>query len=111
MAKIEAILKSEIVRLARREIRMVSVPMARDARLLKNKVSQIRKTVSALERFMAAQKKEVARREIRLEASPEELKKSRLSPRLIQTVRKRLGIAKGIGPSCWGYSRVVHMGG
>jgi DNA-binding transcriptional regulator YiaG len=94
MAKIEANLKSEVVRLARREIRMVSVPMARDARLLKNKVSQIRKTVLALERFMAAQKKEVAKREIRLEASPEELKKSRLSPRLIQTVRKRLGISQ-----------------
>jgi DNA-binding transcriptional regulator YiaG len=29
-----------------------------------------------------------------LEASPEELKKSRLSPRLIQTIRKRLGVSQ-----------------
>ena len=35
MGKIEAIIKSEIVRLAKREIRKISVPLGRDVRALK----------------------------------------------------------------------------
>jgi len=94
MAKMESMIKSEMVRLAKREVRRIAVPLAKDVRLLKSTVSRIRKTVLALERFVATQKKELAKREIRLESSPEELKNSRLSPRLIRTIRKRLGISQ-----------------
>ena len=94
MGKLEAIIKSEIERLTRRELRKVSVPMKRDVRLLKIAVSQIRKAVLPLERFAAHQKKELAKREIGLEAAPEEVKKSRFSPRLIKSLRKHLGITQ-----------------
>ena len=101
MGKLEGIIKSEIMRLAKGEVRRIAVPLAKDVRLLKSTVSRIRKTVLALERFVAAQKKELAKQEIRLEATPEELKKSRLSPRLIRTIRKRLGISqKELGILC-----------
>jgi hypothetical protein len=53
MGKLEAPIKSEIVRLAKREMRKTSVPLGRDVRLLKGTVSQLRKTVLALERFAA----------------------------------------------------------
>jgi len=94
MGKLEAIIKSEIVRLAKREIRKISVPLGKDVRLLKNTVSQLRKTTLALERFAARQESELRKRKVLLEATPEEVKGSRFSPRLIRSLRKHLGITQ-----------------
>jgi DNA-binding transcriptional regulator YiaG len=94
MGKLEVTIKSEIVRLAKREMRKTSVPLGRDVRLLKSTVSQLRKTVLALERLAAQQQKELGKRKIPLEATPEEVKKSRFSPRLIRSLRKHLGISQ-----------------
>jgi DNA-binding transcriptional regulator YiaG len=94
MAKIESIIKSEIIRLAKMELRKVSVPLKRDVWQLKSVVSKLRKSVTKLERFAAAQQKELAKREIQFEASPEEVKMSRFSPRLIRSLRKHLGISQ-----------------
>ena len=94
MNKMETILKSEIIRLTQREVRKVSIPLGRDVRLLKNAASQLHKAVLALERFAAHQQKEISKREIRLEAPPEEVKKSRFSPRLIRSLRKKLRITQ-----------------
>ena len=94
MGKVESIIKSEIIRLAKGEMRKVSIPLGRDVRLLKNTVSQLRKSVLSLERFAAHQQKELSKREIRLEAPPEEIRQSRFSPRLLQSLRKRLGITQ-----------------
>ena len=94
MGKIESIIKSEIIRLAKGEMRKVSIPLGRDVRSLKNTVSQLRKSVLSLERFAAHQQKELSKREIRLEAPPEEIRQSRFSPRLLQSLRKRLGITQ-----------------
>ncbi len=94
MGKVGSIIKSEIIRLAKGEMRRVSIPLGRDVRLLKNTVSQLRKSVLSLERFAAQKQKELSNREIRLEAPPEEIKQSRFSPGLIQRLRKRLGITQ-----------------
>jgi DNA-binding transcriptional regulator YiaG len=94
MGKVGSIISSEIIRLAKREVRKVSVPLKREVRSLKITVSGLRKAVLTLERFAAFQLKELEKREIRLEVSPEELKKSRFSPRLIKTLRKKLGISQ-----------------
>jgi DNA-binding transcriptional regulator YiaG len=94
MGKLEGIIKSEIVRLAKREIRKISVPLGKDVRLLKNTVSQLRKTVLALERFAARQESELRKGKILLEATPEEVKGSRFSSRLIRSLRKHLGITQ-----------------
>jgi DNA-binding transcriptional regulator YiaG len=94
MEKVGSIIKSEIIRLANREVRQVSVPLGKDVRSLKNTVSQLRKSVLVLERFAKQRQKESSKREIQLEASPEELKKSRFSPRLIRSLRKKLRITQ-----------------
>jgi len=94
MGKVGSIISSEIIRLTRRELHKVSIPLGRDVRLLKNTVSQLRKSVLSLERFSAQKQKELSRREIQLEAPPEERKQSRFSPRLLQSLRKRLGITQ-----------------
>ena len=94
MAQIESIMKSEIIRLARRELRKVSVPLAHNIRSLKRTISQIRKTILALQRLTAAQQKELKKKKVLLKATPEEVKKSRFSPRLIRSLRKQLGISQ-----------------
>lgn len=94
MAKFETIIKSEMVRLARREIRKISVPLGQELKLLKNEISNLHKTILPLERFVVHQQRELAKRAPLLEASPEEVKGSRFSPRLIRTLRRHLGITQ-----------------
>ena len=94
MGKLEGMIKSEIVRLAKRETRKVSIPLSRDVRTLKGIVSQLRKSVSALEKLVTQQQKELRKGKIALEAPPDEVKKSRFSARLIRSLRKRLGITQ-----------------
>jgi DNA-binding transcriptional regulator YiaG len=94
MGKVEGIIKSEIVRLSKREVRKISLPLGRDVRMLKGIVSKIRKTVQGLERLAAQQQARLGKEKIILEATPEEVKVSRFSPRLIRSLRKRLGITQ-----------------
>jgi DNA-binding transcriptional regulator YiaG len=94
MGKVEGVIKSEIVRLAKREMRKISVPLGRDVRSLKSTVSQLRKTVLALERLTAHQQKALSKAKMPLEAPQEEVKVSRFSPRLIRSLRRHLGITQ-----------------
>jgi len=94
MSKMESVIKSEIVRLAKGELRKVSIPLKRDVRLLKGMVSQLRKNVFALQRFAAQQERQRPEHEVPLAASPEEVKKSRFSPGLLRSLRKKLGITQ-----------------
>jgi DNA-binding transcriptional regulator YiaG len=94
MGKLEGIIKSEIVRLAKREVRKISGPLGRDVRSLKSMVSQFRKAVLALQRITANQQKELEKGKMVLEAPPEEVKESRFSPRLIRSLRRHLGITQ-----------------
>ncbi|MBI4767710.1 MAG: helix-turn-helix domain-containing protein [Deltaproteobacteria bacterium] len=94
MGKMESIIKSEIQRLAKREIHRTLAPLAQDIRLLKNKVSQLRKIVLLLERSTAHQQKISGIREETLKVAPEEVKASRFSPQLIRSLRRHLGISQ-----------------
>jgi DNA-binding transcriptional regulator YiaG len=94
MGKVESIIKSEIIRLAKREMRKITVPMRHDVRSLKSTVSQLRKTVSTLEKFAVRQDIARAGEKTRLQAPPEEVASSRFSPRLIRALRKRLGLSQ-----------------
>lgn len=93
MGKVEAIIKSEIVRLAKREMRKVATPLRRDLRNLKGTVSQLRKALSDLEGFITRQRKKL-KQDIPLRAAPEEVESSRLSPKLIKSLRRRLGLSQ-----------------
>jgi len=94
MGILETTIKSEIVRLAKRELKRVTVPLRRDVRSLKLTVSQLRKTLSGLERLAARRGSELLGEKAKLSASPEELEKARFSPRLIMALRKRLGLTQ-----------------
>src|SRR4030043_736559 len=94
MGKLEGMIKFEIVRLAKREMKKFSVPLSRDVWSLKGTVSQLRKAVLALQRITANQQKELEKGKMVLEAPPEEVKESRFSPRLIRSLRGHLGITQ-----------------
>ena len=94
MGKVEGIIKSEIVRLAKKEVRKVSRPLGRDVRSLKSVVSQLRKAVLGLQRITTSQQKELQKGKAVLEAPPEEVKESRFSPRLIRSLRRHLGVTQ-----------------
>src|SRR4030042_3772227 len=94
MGKLEAIIKSKMIRLAKMEVRELSGPLKRDVFQLKRMGSRLNKAVLLLERFTALKQKELGKRKIILEASPEEVKLSRFSPRLYRSLRKRLGITQ-----------------
>ena len=74
MGKFEGVIKAEIVRLAKREVRKITVPLGRDLRSMKNRVSQIRKTLLSLERLAAEQQKELGKGRVPLEASPDSIR-------------------------------------
>jgi DNA-binding transcriptional regulator YiaG len=94
MGKLEATIKSEIERLAHREVRRVSAPVSQDVRALKSLVATLRKSVSALERLATQQTMMAPKAIMQPGANEEELKKSRFSPRIIQNIRTRLGISQ-----------------
>jgi len=94
MGRMEQTLKFEIARLARKQVRAVCVPLARDVRQLKRAVSALRKTAATLARLGAEYRAQRVTEQARLEAPPEEVKAARLSALLIKKLRKRLGITQ-----------------
>jgi DNA-binding transcriptional regulator YiaG len=94
MAKFETMIKSEMVRLAKREVRKICVPLRSDVWSLKSAVSQLHKSVLILQRITASQQKELEKGKMLLEVPPEEVKESRFSPRLIKSLRGHLAITQ-----------------
>ena len=93
MGKLEGIIKDEIIRLAKREMRMTFVPLRRDVRSLKITASQLHKSVLGLQRVVSQQEKQMGPKPIP-EVTPEDMKKARFSPRLIKSLRKHLGVSQ-----------------
>jgi len=92
MAKIEGVIKSEIVRLAKREIRTVFIPLRSEVRKIRSKVSALSKGVTSINRLAKGLHLEEAKP--KLEATPEEVKVARLTPERIRGLRKKLGISQ-----------------
>jgi DNA-binding transcriptional regulator YiaG len=94
MGKMEGIIRIEMVRLAKREVNRVSVPLKREVRSLKKTASQFRKTIQELKQFADHQQKQLEQKKAQLSATPEEIKRARFSPRLIRAIRKRLDLSQ-----------------
>ena len=93
MAKIESIIKSEITRLAKHEVRKVFRPLRKEVWGMKLKLSNLIKNFTVLDR-LAKEASKGKSTEPKLEASPEEVKTSRLTPERIAGLRKKLGISQ-----------------
>ena len=94
MAKIEQVMRAEIVRLARKEIRGFCLPVARDVRALKRAISRLGKAVKTLERMASSLAARQPAQPPKLEADEAEVKSARFSPGLIRKLRTRLGVTQ-----------------
>jgi len=93
MAKLESIIKSEITRLAKREVRSTFRPLRKEVWGLRLKLSNLFKNFTILDR-LAKEASKSKSTEPKLEASAEEVKASRLTPGRIAGLRKKLGISQ-----------------
>ena len=93
MGKIGSIIKSEIQRLAKREVRSTFRPLRKEVWGMKLKLSNLIKNLTVLDR-LAKEASKGKSTESKLEASPEEVKSSRLTPERIAGLRKKLGISQ-----------------
>ena len=91
MGKLESTIKAEIQRLSEREIRATFVPLRREVRAMRLRLSSLSKTFSTLNRLTKEQLQKMPKKG--LEATPEEVKASRLTPDRIRGLRKKLGIS------------------
>ena len=91
MGKLESTIKSEIQRLAKREIRTTFIPLRKEIRTMRLKLSGLSRGITSLNRMT----KELHLQEPKpkLVATPEEVKASRLTPNRIRGLRKKLGIS------------------
>ena len=92
MAKIEGVIKSEIIRLAKREVRAVFRPLRREVWQMSTKLSNLSKGIASLNRM--AKELHLEEAKPKLEATPEEIKASRLTPERIRRIRSKLGISQ-----------------
>jgi DNA-binding transcriptional regulator YiaG len=91
LGKLESTIKSEIQRLAKREIQATFTPLRREVRSMRLRISGLSRNLSALNRLAKEQLQKVPQKG--LEATPEEVKASRLTPGRIRGLRKKLGIS------------------
>lgn len=94
MGKIESTVKSEIQRLAKRETKSAFLPLRREVRSLRLKLSSLSKNFRVLDRLAKEQIIPMASEKFKLESSPEEIKASRLTPDRIRSLRKKLGVSQ-----------------
>ncbi len=93
MAKLESVIKSEITRLAKHEVRSAFRPLRKEVWGMKLKLSNLIKNFTVLDR-LAKEISKAKSAEPKLAASPEEVKASRLTPERIAGLRKKLGISQ-----------------
>lgn len=94
MGKVETALKEEIVRLARKEVRKSQAKTVEGVRRLKGSLAKLQTEVAALKRQLAGEQSKRRIVSVTQGLAPAELKKSRLSPRLIKKLRKRLKVTQ-----------------
>ena len=81
MAKIEGVIKAEIMRLAKREVRSVFRPLKREVWEMRTKLSTLSKGIASLN--LMAKELHLEEAKPKLEATPEEVRTSRLTPERI----------------------------
>jgi DNA-binding transcriptional regulator YiaG len=94
MGKVENSIKSEILRLAKKQVRGAFLPLKREVWKMRLRLSNLSKNFAFLDRMTREQMRQVESRKLKLEASAEEVKVSRFTPERISHLRKRLGLSQ-----------------
>jgi len=94
MGKVENVIKSEILRLAKREVRAAFRPLRSEFRLMRFKLSKLSKNFVVLDRMAREWSRQDESKKLKLDASLEEAKASRFTPERIRGLRQKLGITQ-----------------
>lgn len=107
MGRIESVMKAEVSRLARKEVRAALAPLTEETRRLKKRVSDLTRTVGELRRQVreSARLARITPRPTAVGAPTDAT--SRLSAGLIKKLRKRLGISQAQLAAVVGVSAVA----
>ncbi len=93
MAKLETVIKEAIARGARRQVRVLVLPLRREVLRRRRRVGELQSTLTTLRRSAAGWKRLMEAAPTVLHVSEEEAKAARFSPRLVQSLRRRLGLS------------------
>jgi len=94
VAKLEAVIREAIARGARRQVRVVVTPLRREVVRLRRKMGELHGKLMTLRRSAAGWKRLVEAAPAIPHVSEEYAKAARLSPRLIESLRRRLGLSQ-----------------
>ena len=94
VAKLESVIKEAIARGARRQVRVVVMPLRREVLRLRRKVAEFQGALTTLRRSAAGWERMMEAATLVPPVSEAEAKSARLSPRLIQSLRKRLELSQ-----------------
>ncbi len=94
MAKLETVIREAIARGARRQVRVAVTPLRREVVRLRRKIAELHGTVTTLRRTAASWKRKMDAAPLTPAVSEAEAKAARLSPRLIASLRRRLGLSQ-----------------
>ena len=94
MGKVESIIKSEVMRLAKREVRAAYRPLRREVWAMRLKLSGLAKNMRTLDKVAKEQMRRDESKKFQLQANPEEVKASRFTPERIRRLRQRLGLSQ-----------------
>jgi len=107
MGKIETVMKAEVARLARKEVRAAVAPLAGETRRLRKRVSELTQAVGELRR-QARQGARLAKMQPQATAAGTPAAgQSRLSGGLIKKLRRRLGVSQSQLAALVGVSTVA----
>src|SRR5713226_8869924 len=87
-------MKEAIARGARRQVRVLVQPLRREVVRLRRKMGELQGTLTTLRRSAAGWKRLMEAAPPLPQVSEEEAKAARLSPGLVQSLRKRLGLSR-----------------
>ena len=94
MGKIESVMREEIARLAKKEIRASVVPLKKEVTKLRLRVSQLEKRLNVLDReasrVIQAENKKLGK----LSAGEDEVKSARINGKWVQTLRQKLNVSQ-----------------
>jgi DNA-binding transcriptional regulator YiaG len=94
MGKLEETIRTEIRRLARKELRDSCGPAARDVRVLKRTTRELQRAVKEMQGVLGDLRSVTAAQRTALAAPEEEVKAARMSAGLIAKLRARLGLTQ-----------------
>lgn len=94
MAKLETMIKEAIARGARRQVRLVVLPLRREVLRLRRKMAEAQGALTGLRRRAMSWERMMASAPPVPRVSEEDAKAARLSPRMVQRLRKRLGLSQ-----------------